>query len=45
MFHMIFEKGKDVFRQQKGMLFTDGAIICGNANTESVYDSRGILFV
>lgn len=23
----------------------DGAIICGNANTESVYDSRGILFV
>ncbi|EFQ47531.1 hypothetical protein ABVC31_03060 [Lactobacillus iners] len=23
----------------------DRAIICGNANTESVYDSRGILFV
>lgn len=98
MFHMIFEKGKDMSPPMKGLMkltleqkiahggnpvlrwnmdnifiktdsaenikadnkkkstekidgaiatimALDRAIICGNANTESVYDSRGILFV
>ena len=46
-----FEVGDDIVIQEKidGAIATimalDRAVRCGNVNTESVYDSRGILFI